>query len=650
MVAGSPRLNGHDSQAAAVPPPRPAISLSSPGSADGRRREIHAAQIRLLYENAGTGAVAAILIASILAYAQTGIAPPRLVWGWYLFVLLVALGRFILAHGYWRTMPDDAASGWWARTFVAGTAMGAAGWGAAIVLFSSAGTELNETFVVFVTGGVMLGGASLLAARPEAFLTFLGPLGVLAAASLFSRGDEQHLMMGALVLLFTAVTITTTWRFHRAIASALALRFANHDLVESLSVAKQQAEALNRDLEARVRDRTARLTEADRRKDEFLATLAHELRNPLAAIRFAVENLRPASPPAAAARAREVVERQVQQLVRLVDDLLDVSRITADKMTLRCDAHDLAQLMTTAVESIGPMAGAADHRLTVRLPSRPLTVNGDGARLVQVFTNILNNSVKFTPRGGEIAFTAEEQDGEAVVRFRDSGIGIAPDALPRVFDLFHQADQVLDRFTGGLGIGLTLARRLVEMHAGRIELSSPGPGLGTEAVVWLPLTAQPAVAVVSPGPAAPAPRRTLRVLIVEDNVDAAEMLEWTVSHLGHTTRLAHDGGAAVAVAPEFAPDIVLLDIGLPVLNGYAVVQTLRAQPGFAHVHFAALTGWGQDEDRRKARDAGFDSHFTKPLDPEALTELLAAVAGSPTSQHEVTETPRTRLADSSRLR
>jgi CheY-like chemotaxis protein len=330
-----------------------------------------------------------------------------------------------------------------------------------------------------------------------------------------------------------------------------------------------------------------------------------------------------------------VISRQTQQLVRLVDDLLDVSRITANKMVLRREPHDVARLMTSAVESIQPLAAAADHRLSVTPPPAPLSVHGDGARLVQVFSNILNNSVKFTPPGGRIWFEAQQQADEVEVRIRDTGVGIAPAALPRVFDMFRQGDPLPERSTGGLGIGLTLARRLVEMHEGRIDISSQGPGLGTEVVIHLPVAAVPyAEATMLDRPPAGVTRH-LRVLIVEDNADAAEMLDMAVSQLGHTTRLARDGPTALRIATQFAPDLVLLDIGLPGISGYTVAQTLRARPEFREVHLAAVTGWGQDEDRRRAREAGFDSHFTKPLSPAALEELMATVGQRRPSRQSV---------------
>jgi CheY-like chemotaxis protein len=321
-----------------------------------------------------------------------------------------------------------------------------------------------------------------------------------------------------------------------------------------------------------------------------------------------------------------VIERQVRQLVRLVDDLLDVSRITTNKMVLRREPHEVARLMATAVESIMPLARAAGHTLTMEPPAAPSYVDGDGARLVQVFANALSNAVKFTPRGGQIWFTGQQQSHEVVIRIRDTGMGIAPDVLPRVFDMFQQAEPILERSAGGLGIGLTLARQLVEMHDGRIEIRSPGPGQGTEVEIRLPTTAEAGVHTMAAERPPVAGARSLRVLIVEDNLDAAEMLDVAVSQLGHATRLAHDGATAITCAGQFAPDLVLLDIGLPVMNGYAVARALRAQPEFSHVHIAAVTGWGQDEDRRRAREAGFDSHFTKPLAPEAMEELLSRVA------------------------
>jgi len=602
------------------------IEPRPPQNSVDRRERVYAAEIRLLYENALTAVVASVLIALTLAYAQRRVTSAPVISAWLVCIVAVAVTRYAIARRYWRASPDEMSSSQWKAVFLVGTALAAAAWGVAGMIFYESGQPTHGIFLMFVLGGVMLGGASLLAARPEAFLTFFLPIGLPTAIRLASEGDEEHLLMAFLVVLFTAATIATAWRFHLTIASSLELRFENLDLVESLRTAKDHTDALNRDLELRVRERTAMLTEADHRKDEFLATLAHELRNPLAPIRFALETLKGGSPPATATHAREVIDRQVGHLVRLVDDLLDVSRITTGKMVLRREPHDLARLMTTAVESIMPLATAADHTLKMEVPSTSTYVDGDGARLVQVFSNALNNAVKFTPRGGHVWFTAERQSNEAVVRIRDTGMGIAPDVLPRVFDMFRQEAPILERSAGGLGIGLTLARRLVEMHEGRIEINSPGQGQGTEVEIHLPTTEIADAHAKEAESRKAAAARSLRVLIVEDNVDAAEMLDLAVSHLGHATRQAHDGAAALSVAEQFTPDVVLLDIGLPVMDGYAVARALRARPELSHAYIAAVTGWGQEEDRRKAREAGCNSHYTKPLAPAAVEELLGRVA------------------------
>jgi len=625
----------------------PEADISSDSLAVGikRRRHVHAAEVRLLYENATTGIWASILIALPLAYIQRSVSSPLVISTWLSFMLVVALTRFVIARQYWRDALRESSSQRWKALFVAGTAAAATAWGVAGMLFYDPAQPTSGTFLMFVLGGVMLGGAPILAARPEAFLTFFLPIGLLTSARLAIAGGEEHLMMAFLVGLFTVATIATTWRFHVTIGSSLELRFDNLELVESLSAAKQYTDALNRDLEMRVQDRTAMLTEADQRKNEFLATLAHELRNPLAPIRFALETLKGDSGSGNAVRARDVIDRQVGQLVRLVDDLLDVSRITTGKMMLRREPHDVARLMTTAVESIMPLVTGANHTIEVELPAEACYVDGDGARVVQVFANALNNAVKFTPRGGHIWFTAECRSDEAVVRIRDNGLGIAPDVLPRVFDMFQQAEPILERSTGGLGIGLTLARRLVEMHQGRIEIRSPGLGQGTEVEIRLPTIAavdEHATAARIPTAAA---ARSLRVLIVEDNLDAAEMLDMAVSTLGHDTRVANDGVSALALAGQFAPEVILLDVGLPVMNGYAVAQALRARPERHRIHIAAITGWGQDEDRRKAREAGFDSHFTKPLAPAALEGLLARVAQGLGTDGDGAAGPRTRFTD-----
>jgi len=369
------------------------------------------------------------------------------------------------------------------------------------------------------------------------------------------------------------------------------------------------------------------LRESDRRKDEFLATLSHELRNPLAPIRNAVEVMRRAGPDAEVAeRALAIMERQLQQLVHLTDDLLDMSRITHGAIELQRDRIDLRVVLRSAVESIQPLSDAAAHVLEVHLPDEPLWVFGDFTRLAQAFVNLLNNAVKYTDRGGHISLSASVHDGRVTVTLTDTGIGIDPAMLPRIFDMFVQIDQDVHRAGSGLGIGLALAKRLVELHGGTIEARSGGLGTGTTFAVGLPLMtaagdttsdAEPPVdAVVA-----------CRVLVAEDIPDAAEMMRLMLETMGHAVRVAADGVQAVAIAQEFEPQVALLDIGMPRMDGYEAARRIRAMLG-QRVYLVALTGWGQEEDERRALAAGFDRHVTKPAEPELLESLIASAVGS----------------------
>jgi signal transduction histidine kinase/CheY-like chemotaxis protein len=374
------------------------------------------------------------------------------------------------------------------------------------------------------------------------------------------------------------------------------------------------------------------LREGDRRKDEFLATLAHELRNPLAPIRNALRILRLAQRDGdAAEQARAMIERQVGQMVRLVDDLLDVSRISRGKLTLRRERVDLASVVEAALETSRPAIVAGGHALRVELPDEPLWLDGDATRLAQIFLNLLNNAARYTTAPGHIELRVARDGDAAVVSVRDTGIGIPAEMLPRVFDMFMQAnDRSAERDGGGLGIGLTLVKQLVELHHGTVEARSDGAGKGSEFVVRLPL-APPAADVPAPAPDAvprPAENRGQRVLVVDDNRDAVESLAMLLEMMGHEVRTASDGVEALEVATEFVPDVVLLDLGLPRLSGYEVAQRLRLLDGCARTRLVALTGWGQEEDRRRSREAGFDHHLVKPVDPDALDALLHELAGT----------------------
>lgn len=372
----------------------------------------------------------------------------------------------------------------------------------------------------------------------------------------------------------------------------------------------------------------AALKESDRHKDEFLAMLAHELRNPLAPIRNAVQILHVKGPPVPELQwAREVIDRQVQQMTRLVDDLLDVSRISRGRIDLRKEQMELATVVSSAVEASRPLIEKWGHDLVVSVPPEPIHLEADLARLSQVLSNLLNNAAKYTNPGGRIWLTAERQSGQVLIRVRDTGIGIPKEMLGRIFEMFKQVDRSLDRAQGGLGIGLTLVQRLVEMHGGSIKAHSAGPGKGSEFVLRLPL----ALEVVRPPTPNPVVQENItppvicRILVVDDNQDSADSIAILLRSMGNEVYTAYDGLQAVSLAAEFQPDIVLLDIGLPTLNGYEAARQIRQQPGGQDRMLIALTGWGQDEDHRRSKEAGFDHHLTKPVDFTVLRQLLSTI-------------------------
>jgi signal transduction histidine kinase/ActR/RegA family two-component response regulator len=362
-----------------------------------------------------------------------------------------------------------------------------------------------------------------------------------------------------------------------------------------------------------------RLRDADRRKDEFLAMLAHELRNPLAPIRSGLDVLEMSG-------VRDdilgLMKEQVVHLVRLVDDLLDVSRIMRGKVQLHPERIDTSQVVQRSIEAARPAIEDARHTLEADLPESPVWVEADPVRLAQVFTNLLNNAIKYTEAGGRISVALKQQDGQAVVSVRDTGIGIDSDLLPHVFDLFRQADQSLERARGGLGIGLTLVRSLVHLHGGSVEARSPGKAQGSEFVVRLPLSPPPDPAINSVPAGVCSQRR--RILVVDDNAGAAQMLSLLLEALGpHQVELAHDGLAALNTLAAFRPDMLLLDIGLPRMSGYEVARRIRARPECDRILLAALTGYGTEDDRRRSLEAGFDVHLVKPPSRETLEQLFS---------------------------
>jgi PAS domain S-box-containing protein len=380
-------------------------------------------------------------------------------------------------------------------------------------------------------------------------------------------------------------------------------------------------------LEESLKVHAADLSELDRRKDEFLATLAHELRNPLAPMRNAVELLRIKCPAIPELQwARDVIDRQTQAMTRLIDDLMDISRINQGKVKLQREQVELARIVQGAVETSQPLIEQMGHELTVTLPPRTVIVDADLTRLAQVILNLLNNAAKYTERGGRIDLRAELQGSDVVLSVTDTGIGIPVDKLPTLFEMFSQVEGALSRSQGGLGIGLCLVKRLVEMHGGSVEARSGGSGQGSEFMVRLPIVVeQTDSSQANDGGDQAAPTSDLRILVVDDNRDAAECLAMLLTAMGNNVQTAHDGEEAVAAAGTFRPHVVLCDIGLPKLNGYEACRQMKARAWDEEMVLIAVTGWGQDDDRRKSEEAGFDHHMVKPVDSKALMRLLAGL-------------------------
>ncbi|MGE0161260.1 MAG: ATP-binding protein [Gemmatimonadales bacterium] len=380
-------------------------------------------------------------------------------------------------------------------------------------------------------------------------------------------------------------------------------------------------------------EREAALREADRRKNEFLATLAHELRNPLAPVVTALDLIKSAKGDLALIeRCRVMMERQLGHTVRLVDDLLDVSRLSRDSIELRLERVDLETIVESAMEAVRPLAHETGHEIDVSLPDDPVHLQADPVRLAQVLTNLLTNACKYTPPGGRIELDAARQDGEVVIRVTDTGIGMPPEKIPSAFEMFSQVADPVAQVPGGLGIGLSLVKSLVEKHGGTVGATSEGPGRGTQFVARLPLLVEttPAHAALSDGAVTEpsAAVATGRVLVVDDNVDAATTLAAMLALSGYETEVTHDGTSAVAKAARYAPSVILLDIGLPDMDGYEVCRAIRGQPYGHDMRIVAVTGWGSAEDRERSAEAGFDAHLVKPVSPTIVLQTLGGLLGA----------------------
>ena len=441
--------------------------------------------------------------------------------------------------------------------------------------------------------------------------------------------DYLHKPVNAAVLRSKVAAFAEMHRRGRALESANRALTAE---VHERRAAEERLTELNASLDRRVSERTqellsseSRLREANARKDVFLATLAHELRNPLAPVRSAVQILRmPGLPPAQAEWASAVIERQVRTMSRLIDDLMDVSRINRGKIELQRERVDLQDVLRDAVDATRPLIEELRHQLLLDLPPYAVPLDGDATRLAQAFMNLLNNAAKYMDPGGRIEVRMSQLPAEVQVLVRDRGIGIPPERLDGIFEMFAQVETALTRSRGGLGIGLSLARRLVELHGGRVLVRSDGPGQGSEFEVRLPLAPAPGGGPPpEPGAVPPAPgAQGLRILVADDNRDAAATLARVLEMSGHRVHHVCDGQSALDAVAAFDPQVVLLDIGMPHLNGYEVCARLRADGGAPRRTVIAITGWGQPEDRRRAQEAGFDHHLVKPVDPQALAALL----------------------------
>jgi signal transduction histidine kinase/CheY-like chemotaxis protein len=465
--------------------------------------------------------------------------------------------------------------------------------------------------------------------------------GTLAASGPFVQDTRHESLM--LLQVYLAVLAVTGLFLSAAIAErdaaelarGAAAERAEHQLRAEMAAQRETESALRRS-EERLRSVADQLELADRRKDEFLAMLGHELRNPLGAVANALELLRRGG--ASSERVQPILERQVAQLRRLVDDLLDLVRITRGDIPLRRERVDLVEVVSEAVRGTAPRVERSRHRLAVESPPEPVVIEGDPFRLEQVVANLLSNAIKYTPAGGRITVRLGRDGSDAVLAVNDSGIGIGPDLLPHVFEPFTQAERSLDRAQGGLGIGLTLVRKIVGMHGGSVEARSEGLGLGSELVVRLPAAA-PALADLPAVQGSERPAAPLHVLLVDDHRDAAASLAELLRMEGHTVDVAPDGPAALVAASVRRPAVVLLDLGLPGMDGFEVARRLRADVGLAEVTIVAITGYGREEDRRRSAESGFDHHLVKPVDLDVLQRLLAAAGSGPAADRGARRRP-----------
>ncbi len=593
--------------------------LASADAADLVRLE----QLKLAYANLPVSQFMALLAASALAFVLWPAVGPLRVLGWLTCMCFITLIRIFLGVIFSRSSPAVGDIGRWRNYLVASAVASGLVWGSTAFLLYPSDSAVHQVFIAFVLAGMVAGAMTVLTPVLTAFVLFAPSALLPIIGRYFFTGDFIHYAMGWMSLLFLLSMLLVGRRVHDTITKSLYLRFENSELIEKLTTT-------NDALEGRVRERTSALEEADRRKNEFLALLAHELRNPLAPMTTAMSLIGQASTPALRNHAAGIMHRQLQQMVRLVDDLLDASRIQKGLLSLRLECVEVNRFLASSLEMARPGIEAAGQQLTVARPTEPLFVTGDEARLAQMVSNILNNASKFTPAGGQIHLAVERQGNQVSIHVKDGGIGIPVDKLQAIFDMFVQVDPSLKRAKGGLGIGLSLVKSLVEMHRGTVEAMSEGEGRGSEFVIKLPLIVElnNNPPVVSSSLQHRNPGQPQQILVVDDNKDAAALLTLLLRMRGHEVREAYDGVSALAMATKSNPSIVISDIGMPGMSGLELARALRDMFPYG-LKLIAVSGYGSDEDKNRAKHAGFDQHFVKPV---SMEDLELAIDGTNVDQ------------------
>ncbi|MGE5523055.1 MAG: ATP-binding protein [Rhodospirillaceae bacterium] len=603
-----------------MPDAQESSSQSSPQTREsecGIGAAVSQAQVRLVYAQVPVSQGVTLVNGAVLAYVQSGVVGATRPLAWLACLCAVAAARTYISALYTRASAGQGGTRRWHTYFLAGSLASGMMWGAAALFLYPAASLPHEVFLAFVLAGMVAGSMTVLAPVYTAFLLFAACALLPLTARYLAVGDPLHTAMGFMAGVFLVAMLIVGRSIHSTIRESFRLRFENEELIKAL---RRSNEAL----ESRVMERTAALQEQDRRKDEFLATLAHELRNPLAPLASSVEILKLMTEDAkTVTRVVEVMERQIRQMMHLIDDLLDVNRITRGKVALRRMSVDVACAIEHAVEGCRPLLG--ERRITITAAdSHPLCVYGDAVRLEQVFGNLLNNACKFTGAHGHISIGMRREGDDVVVAVSDDGIGIPSDKLQTVFEMFSQLDAASER-AAGLGLGLALVKQLVDLHGGTVTAHSPGLGHGATFTVRLPaIQAEPEAPRVEQPPAS----ASRRILVVDDNRDAAESLATLLELTGHKTERAYDGQEVVEKALAFRPEVILLDLGMAGMSGYDACRALRADPLACDAIIVALTGWGQDVDRLKCDEAGFDGYLVKPVTREALTALLASGGSS----------------------